>query len=800
MFDFKRIIEKLYGSETSLKNPSVRPCLEAFEDRQVPALLSVAGSVYDDLNGNGIRDGVETGLSGVPMELRNSQGTLVATATTASDGSYVFNRYNALPVQSLSQRFETTINPTKANYSGLVTLPGFDSSLGALDSVELILTATGSTTLRAENLEDNPESITLQPTGTFRATMPGLSPVEVQASPVASLVNLGASDGLNDYGGTSGRVLAPIPLNGTKSMTYSAADALALFSSQQVNLNLTSRVVVKSESPGNMMVQANSMVSMNVAVVYRYRAVPPLEPGNYTVSQPSQPTGFLDGQLTTTNVTPVPNSFGQNTISVLLGGNPVSNINFGEVRPATLSGLVRLLPDGVTTLAATGISGAVVTLQGTNDLGQAVSVNRLTGPDGTFSFGDLRPGTYQIAASAGKRIAADSIVGSAGGVVSTNSIGQIKLASGANGSNYIFQMIVPSTLVGTAYQDNNSNSIFDGSDNLLANVAVTLTGTDYKGRAVTASVTTDAFGEYLFEDLLPGTYSIRATAPTGLLVGPVKAGTLGGTITNDSVANIKLGQDAYGQNYDFLFVSPARVSGFVYQDLNNDGSRISTAALAGQSLEPGVGSVQVSLIGQDINGTMVNLTTRTLANGSYDFGNLKPGTYRIQIVVPTGFLEGRTSAGTSGSTAARASTISGLTLTAGQNATEYNFGLLKPSVISGLVANDLANNARFDAGDPGVAGVVVILSGTDASGRPVTLQTTSNAAGAYSFGVVPPGNYTLRIATVPVGYTGPVVQRGTLGGTVTGTAVGLAVGQGQTGSGYNFLLKATTRSKRGFFN
>lgn len=51
---------------------------------------SIAGQVYDDANANGILDEGEGGLSGVTVQLRTTDDSVVAEATTGTDGSYAF--------------------------------------------------------------------------------------------------------------------------------------------------------------------------------------------------------------------------------------------------------------------------------------------------------------------------------------------------------------------------------------------------------------------------------------------------------------------------------------------------------------------------------------------------------------------------------------------------------------------------------------------------------------------------------------------------------------------------------------
>ena len=52
--------------------------------------ITVGGLVYNDLNGDGILDGADTGLAGWTVDLYDGSHTLIAAAVTASDGSYAF--------------------------------------------------------------------------------------------------------------------------------------------------------------------------------------------------------------------------------------------------------------------------------------------------------------------------------------------------------------------------------------------------------------------------------------------------------------------------------------------------------------------------------------------------------------------------------------------------------------------------------------------------------------------------------------------------------------------------------------
>src|SRR5262249_26110179 len=64
--------------------------LEKLEDRDVPAVI--AGFVYHDVNGNGLREGGETGIGGSTIQLWDSNNHLIGTTTTDPTGAYRFTR------------------------------------------------------------------------------------------------------------------------------------------------------------------------------------------------------------------------------------------------------------------------------------------------------------------------------------------------------------------------------------------------------------------------------------------------------------------------------------------------------------------------------------------------------------------------------------------------------------------------------------------------------------------------------------------------------------------------------------
>ena len=111
----------------------------------------------------------------------------------------------------------------------------------------------------------------------------------------------------------------------------------------------------------------------------------------------------------------------------------------------------------------------------------------------------------------------------------------------------------------------------------------------------------------------------------------------------------------------------ASLSGYVYADLEWLGERSSNdCPLAG---------VAVTLIGADVNGEAVNLTTTTDENGFYQFVRLPAGTYWLSRETPALFyFDAASNVGSLGGMVDTDGSISQIALKASDNGINYNFG------------------------------------------------------------------------------------------------------------------------------
>ena len=245
--------------------------------------------------------------------------------------------------------------------------------------------------------------------------------------------------------------------------------------------------------------------------------------------------------------------------------------------------------------------------------------------------------------------------------------------------------------------------------------------------------------------------------------------------TNNPGSNLN---DYQASNSATVTVNSNSLAGYVYVDINNDGTR--------DTGEAGLPGVDVTLTGTDNLGNAVATTLATAADGSYLFDSLRPGTYSITEIQPAAYLDGDEAVGSQNGTVA--DDRINMTLPTGSQTTgiDNNFGELPPASIVGSVYSDSNNDGQQQVGEAGIENTVLQLTGTDDRGTTVDLVANSNIAGAFLFGNLRPGTYTLT-ETQPVGWLDGIDALGTQGGTPgNDTITRITLDPGTTGVGNLF--------------
>ena len=335
------------------------------------------------------------------------------------------------------------------------------------------------------------------------------------------------------------------------------------------------------------------------------------------------------------------------------------------------------------------------------------------------------------------------------------------------------QTPLPDTLAGTVYLDHNLNLNQDAPDPGISGVTLTLFRKDGSSYTPTGfTTTTDKDGHYQFGPelkLQPGIYQVRETQPAGYYSVGAKPGDVSGTPTGAAVTgdpdvlteiNIPLG-GLHGVHYDFAEYLPSTISGRVqitdrFGNCSADG--VVTAPLP-----------DVAVYLQDSQGQTLQ-QTKTDAQGNYQFTNLKPGTYTVVEITPTGYIEGDADVGTIDGQTVGATlgthTITGIALATGKDGVKYDFCEHLPGMISGYVYGDVNNNGLRETGEPPISGALVTL--LDAAGKQVG-QTTTDQQGFYKFTGLTSQVYCI-VETQPVGWLDGLDAAGTIGGVTVGSA------------------------------
>lgn len=439
-------------------------------------------------------------------------------------------------------------------------------------------------------------------------------------------------------------------------------------------------------------------------------------------------------------------------------------------------------PDGTTVWCDAPSGGAVISGDGT-------AADCPTAASEVTALRLFRPGPF---------VPSDSFAASVTMVASENAAGDVyenRVAAKAEGvalgigPNVRSIRIVSSEVGDVVWEDADGDGVQDDGELGLPDVSVRLTGTDVSGNAVDLTTTTGADGAYLFAGLASGSYEVTFGAgglPVNWTFTTRRAGGDAALDSDADPATGRTGPIALAANtVDHTWDAGIRI------DRNVDISL--TKEIVSQSevtVDAATGSVDVRY--------RLTVTNAGTAAGSYDLADtlqfgagITPGPATVTgpagVVLTAGF-DGLTSTSiatavpiaggathvyevsTSATIALVTTTTSATdcTLTEGENGT----GLLNSAAITvagetttddacgpvELPRSSLGDRVWLDQdadgiqddGEPGVADVLVTLTGTDVNGVEVELTTTTDAAGNYLFGDLAAGTYSVAF-TAPTG-------------------------------------------------
>ncbi len=654
---------------------------------------TVSGTVYNDLNGNGVQDPGEPGIRGVTVDLLSSRGSLVQTTTTDGNGAYRFS--SVAPGSYMVQETDpegytsTTSNnvPISAAANGSATANFGDQDQGTISGNVFLDTngngiqdldepgISGVTVTLLTSQGGSVETATTGADGRYRFTGVNSGSYTVQEKDPKGFTST-----------TNNRVPLYIGAGGSATANFGDQDQGTV--SGNVFLDTNGNGMQDANEPGISGVTVTLLTSRESEVQtattagngsYSFSGV---TSGGYKV-QETDPAGYIS---TTANTVPV---------SVTGAGGVTAN--FGDQEEGTVSGIVfaDTNGNGARNEFEKGITGVTVTLLS----GGTVSSTTTSG-DGSYRFAGLSAGVWTV-----QETDPEGYDSTTDNTVNVN-VGSESAAT-AN-----FGDIPYGTVSGVVFNDTNGNRVQDPGEKGVGGVTVNLRDNQ---DALYASMVTVGDGAFLFSGVAAGTYTVEEIYPTGYT----------GTTTNRVVITVGEVENASGTMTAFAtrdvaaanfgVLQQESISGIVFNDANGNGIQ--------DTGENGVGGVEIQLLssGEEIAAT-------TAGDGSYSFYNVAPGNYTIQETYPEGYT----------GTTSRSVCL----ILAEEGAATANFGILQGeapdhvtltgpvSVLSGSVSQVFTLNSRDGEGNSSnvTADTAFALSSTNTG----TAAFYSDAEGATS--------------------------------------------------------------------
>ncbi len=746
---------------------------------------SISGHVGNDVTGDCEKNPDTPGISGVVMHLLNADGTVIATTTTDVNGNYKFDNlvagaYTVLEEQPAGwleddahvgsagglvvnddkiAQIALTTNINAVHYDFCEVLPvsisghvGIDT-IGGQTANSTMPPISGVTMQLLDSAGNVIGTTTTDTNGNYAFT--GMAPGTYG---VRELQPIGYFDGDTEAGSKGGtvaddRITSVVLLSGMHATDYDFSELLPNSISGHVGNDVTGDCEKNPGTPGISGVVMHLLNADGTVIAttttddsgnYKFDNLPA---GTYTVLE-EQPAGWLEDDAhagSAGGLVVNDDKIARITLTTNVHG---VEYDFCEVLPVSISGHVGIDTIGGQTANSTMPPISGVTIQLLDSAGNVIGTTT-TDANGNYAFTGMAPGTYGVhEIQPAGYFDGDTEAGSKGGTVTDDRITSVVLLSGMHATDYDFSELLPNSISGHVGNDVTGDCEKNPDTPGISGVVMHLLNAD---DTVIATTTTDDSGNYKFDHLPAGTYTVLEEQPAGWLEDDAHAGSAGGLVVNDDkISRISLTANVQAVAYDFCEVLPVSISGHVGIDTIGGQKASSTM--------PPISGVTIQLL--DSNGNVMRTTT-TDANGNYTFTGMAPGTYGIHEVQPAGYVDGDTEAGSKGGTVSD-DRITSVVLLSGMHATDYDFSELLPSSISGHVGNDVTGDCENNPATPGISGVVMHLLNADGT---VIATTTTDESGNYKFDNLAAGTYTV-LEEQPAGWLEDDAHAGSAGGLV----------------------------------
>ena len=475
-------------------------------------------------------------------------------------------------------------------------------------------------------------------------------------------------------------------------------------------------------------------------------------------------TNDLPGTGWTNTADPDGTTDGVYVVGTLAAGEVSGSHDFGFYQTGTASIGDTLYYDwdidGVQDSGEEGVPGITVYLyedsdgDGVIDPGDdALITTATTSISGTYLFSNLPPGDYIVTTDIPANTIQTGDPDEAGLCQTCDLQGVVSgLSSGVSIDTIDFGYVPfgDGSIGDTVWYDKNGDGAQSGAQETgLASITVVL-WIDYNGDGIFSPVlttTTDASGNYLFENLPDGNYEVRVDTSDPDLPDDAFGNSYVPTTATTVTATLSSGSTYL--DADFGFTALGAIGDTIYWDANGDGEYDwNESGIPGVVITLTNASTQtITIDGVNYAPGAIISTTTTGANGTYLFQGLPPGDYGVEVDT-TGSINGATLTGDPEADGVPCTDLSAtgcdnqttVTLIYGTNYMGADFGYQAPGAFGDYVWFDQNGDGVQDGGEIGIANLVVTATTTaDVTVNGVnyptgtTITTTTDYDGYYSF-------------------------------------------------------------------
>ncbi|MDR1599975.1 MAG: carboxypeptidase regulatory-like domain-containing protein [Oscillospiraceae bacterium] len=592
------------------------------------ALGILAGAAYTDTNGDGSWGDDEPGVAGAAFTIRDGAGSTVAEAVTDRNGKFIIEELRPGAYSVVADWPDGLMPSIDAQPWGVTLSMGGSMTIGdiaaykpasivgiILNEMDSPLPGASLTLFRS----DTPVgSATTGEDGAFGFSdvKPGIYSLTVTLPDGYLFTNTINSDPIT-FNLRSGERLKLDTIGAIRSASISGLVWLDTVYDGMPGTDeppLPGVMVTLLDASGSAVRQARTSENGGYTMESLF-------PGEYRLHA-ALPDGliFTKPELQFEGGSVMPLTGGRQAFSgafTLEPGQSLAQCGAGAVEPGalTIEAYVDANADGQRGPGEQPLADVAVTL--TDEFGITASAS--TGGDGRYRFESLRPGTYALAYVW------------PGDYVSVSVVEEATLAMGESRDDPRSGATLLGSVSGEVFEDMDADGLRGADEPGLAGVTVTAR-TDHGD----FTIETGEDGSYLIEGLLPGAVTARFTLPDGMMFtrqtsGGSMAETTDGGESSSPTLTLAMGGSLPGVSAGAT--RSGTVGDYAWIDHNLNGMQ--------DSGEPGMQGVTLTLERGSDGQWIPVAETVTDADGFYEFEGVRPGTYRISVNAPEGFIPTR---------------------------------------------------------------------------------------------------------------------------------------------------------------